>query len=140
MYSIRSLLPTICDCSVLEKRQSTSNDLKGLNVESLTFCSTNLKTFFYFNFFLLSPFQTGHTALQRAASEGQLEVTKHLVGRGSAIDHQDEVVSTNSGFHHYGSSFDAIRCLTQAEFLDSFFEQSKADGFEQSMRPQAEQV
>ena len=37
--------------------------------------------------------QTGHSALQRAAAEGHLEVVKHLVGRGAAVDHQDEVVS-----------------------------------------------
>eukprot|EP00094_Tigriopus_californicus_P012733 TCALIF_12309-PA protein Name:"Similar to Ankrd6 Ankyrin repeat domain-containing protein 6 (Mus musculus)" AED:0.03 eAED:0.03 QI:0/0.75/0.77/0.88/0.87/1/9/51/721 len=34
---------------------------------------------------------TGHTALQRAASEGHLEVVKQLIERSSAIDHQDEV-------------------------------------------------
>ena len=39
-------------------------------------------------------FQTGHSALQKAAAEGHLEVVKHLVGRGAAVDHQDEVVST----------------------------------------------
>ena len=37
-------------------------------------------------------FQTGHTALQRAASEGHLEVVKHLIGRGAPVDHQDDVV------------------------------------------------
>ena len=40
-------------------------------------------------------FQTGHTALQRAAAEGHLEVVKHLIGRGSPVDHQDDVVSQN---------------------------------------------
>ena len=39
-------------------------------------------------------FQTGHSALQRAAAEGHVEVVKHLVGRGAAVDHQDEVVSS----------------------------------------------
>ena len=38
-------------------------------------------------------FQTGHTALQRSSAEGHIEVTKHLISRGAAIDHQDEVVS-----------------------------------------------
>ena len=38
-------------------------------------------------------FQTGHTALQRAAAEGHLEVVKHLIGRGAPVDHQDDVVS-----------------------------------------------
>ena len=38
-------------------------------------------------------FQTGHTALQRAAAEGHTEVVKHLLERGSPVDHQDEVVS-----------------------------------------------
>ena len=40
-------------------------------------------------------FQTGHTALQRAAAEGHLEVVKHLIGRGAPVDHQDDVVSQN---------------------------------------------
>ena len=46
--------------------------------------------------FMSSPLQTGHSALQRAAAEGHLEVVKHLVGRGAAVDHQDEVVSNRS--------------------------------------------
>ena len=37
-------------------------------------------------------FQTGHTALQRCAAEGQMEVVKQLIGRGCPIDHQDDVV------------------------------------------------
>ena len=45
------------------------------------------------NILCFSSFQTGHSALQRAAAEGHLEVVKHLVGRGAAVDHQDEVVS-----------------------------------------------
>ena len=44
---------------------------------------------------ILLLFQTGHTALQRAAAEGHLEVVKHLIGRGSPVDHQDDVVSQN---------------------------------------------
>ena len=48
-------------------------------------------------------FQTGHTALQRAAAEGHLEVVKHLVGRGASIDHQDEVVSEKAKFRITGS-------------------------------------
>ena len=37
-------------------------------------------------------FQTGHTALQRAAAEGHIDVVKHLIGRGAPVDHQDDVV------------------------------------------------
>ena len=37
-------------------------------------------------------FQTGHTALQRAAAEGHTDVVQHLLERGSPVDHQDEVV------------------------------------------------
>jgi hypothetical protein len=41
---------------------------------------------------ILIYFQTGHTALQRAAAEGHSEVVLHLLERGSPVDHQDEVV------------------------------------------------
>ncbi len=41
---------------------------------------------------ILIYFQTGHTALQRAAAEGHSEVVLHLLERGSSVDHQDEVV------------------------------------------------
>ena len=41
---------------------------------------------------ILFIFQTGHTALQRCAAEGQMEVVKQLIGRGCPIDHQDDVV------------------------------------------------
>ena len=37
-------------------------------------------------------FQTGHTALQRAATEGHLEIIRALVRNGVAVDHQDEAV------------------------------------------------
>ena len=37
--------------------------------------------------------QTGHTALQRAAAEGHVEIVKQLVKQGASVDHQDEVVS-----------------------------------------------
>ena len=47
--------------------------------------------------FSLISFQTGHTALQRAAAEGHLEVVKHLVARGAAVDHQDEMVRGRDG-------------------------------------------
>ena len=47
------------------------------------------------NYLFLILFQTGHTALQRAAAEGHLEVVKHLIGRGAPVDHQDDVVSQN---------------------------------------------
>ena len=36
--------------------------------------------------------QTGHTALQRAAAEGHVEIVKQLVKQGASVDHQDEVV------------------------------------------------
>ena len=42
---------------------------------------------------LLSLLQTGHTALQRAAAEGHLEIVKTLLENGISVDHQDEVVS-----------------------------------------------
>ena len=38
-------------------------------------------------------FQTGHTALQRAAAEGHVDVIKTLLDNGISVDHQDEVVS-----------------------------------------------
>ena len=50
-----------------------------------------LRYLFYFISFYLF-FQTGHTALQRCAAEGQMEVVKQLIGRGCPIDHQDDVV------------------------------------------------
>ena len=37
--------------------------------------------------------QSGHTALQRAASEGHVEIVKQLIKQGASVDHQDEVVS-----------------------------------------------
>ena len=37
--------------------------------------------------------QTGHTALQRAAAEGHVDIVKQLVKQGASVDHQDEVVS-----------------------------------------------
>ena len=44
---------------------------------------------------ILAPifFQTGHTALQRAAAEGHVEIIKTLLENGVSVDHQDEVVS-----------------------------------------------
>ena len=47
------------------------------------------------NFFVFNFFQTGHTALQRAAAEGHSAVVQHLIERGAPVDHQDEVVSNN---------------------------------------------
>ena len=35
--------------------------------------------------------QTGHTALQRAAAGGHLEVVELLVQQGASLDHQDEL-------------------------------------------------
>ena len=43
-------------------------------------------------------FQTGHNALQKAASEGHVQVVKHLLERGAPVDHQDEVVSCPKKF------------------------------------------
>jgi hypothetical protein len=37
-------------------------------------------------------FQCGHTALQRAAGGGHLEIVKLLLSHGATVDHQDEVV------------------------------------------------
>ena len=36
--------------------------------------------------------QTGHTALQRAAAGGHLEIAKLLITQGASLDHQDELV------------------------------------------------
>ena len=47
-----------------------------------------------FFFFL----QTGHNALQKAASEGHFEVAKLLLERGAPVDHQDEVVRYSDKF------------------------------------------
>ena len=41
-------------------------------------------------------FQTGHTALQRAAAEGHVDIVKQLIKQGASVDHQDEVVSIRS--------------------------------------------
>ena len=41
--------------------------------------------------------QTGHTALQRAAAEGHVDIVKQLVKQGASVDHQDEVVSWCTG-------------------------------------------
>ena len=38
-------------------------------------------------------FQSGHTALQKAASEGHVEIVSQLLKQGASVDHQDEVVS-----------------------------------------------
>jgi hypothetical protein len=42
--------------------------------------------------FILFIFQCGHTALQRAAGGGHLEIVKLLLSHGATVDHQDEVV------------------------------------------------
>ena len=36
--------------------------------------------------------QTGHTALQRAAAGGHLDIARLLVTQGASLDHQDELV------------------------------------------------
>ena len=38
-------------------------------------------------------FQSGHTALQKAAAEGHVEIVRQLLKQGASVDHQDEVVS-----------------------------------------------
>ena len=43
--------------------------------------------------------QTGHTALQRAAAEGHVDIVKQLVKQGASVDHQDEVVSDDCDKH-----------------------------------------
>ena len=43
--------------------------------------------------------QTGHTALQRAAAEGHVDIVKQLVKQGASVDHQDEVVSVDRDNH-----------------------------------------
>ena len=37
--------------------------------------------------------QTGHTALQRAAAGGHLDIARLLVTQGASLDHQDELVT-----------------------------------------------
>ena len=39
-----------------------------------------------------NPPQTGHTALQRAAAGGHLDIARLLVTQGASLDHQDELV------------------------------------------------
>ena len=61
-----------------------------------SFACVLLHVFEFLNFFLISLLfflQTGHTALQRAAAEGHLEIVKTLLENGISVDHQDEVVS-----------------------------------------------
>ena len=41
--------------------------------------------------------QCGHTALQRAAGGGHLEIVKLLLSHGATVDHQDEVVRSFIG-------------------------------------------
>ena len=38
--------------------------------------------------------QSGHTALQKAASEGHVDIVSQLLKQGASVDHQDEVVSS----------------------------------------------
>ena len=40
-----------------------------------------------------NPPETGHTALQRAAAGGHLDIARLLVTQGASLDHQDELVS-----------------------------------------------
>ena len=46
----------------------------------------------------LSYFQSGHTALQKAAAEGHIDIVKQLLKQGASVDHQDEVVSGENIF------------------------------------------
>ena len=41
----------------------------------------------------MTAFQTGHTALQRAAAGGHLTIVTSLLSQGASLDHQDEMVS-----------------------------------------------
>ena len=48
--------------------------------------------------------QTGHTALQRAAAGGHLEIAKLLITQGASLDHQDELVRlTYNSFFSMGT-------------------------------------
>ena len=83
-------------------------------------CDVSLQDFVshYFTFSSLPPFlsQTGHTALQRAAAEGHVDIVKQLVKQGAAVDHQDEVVSR---------SRNSTRTRTKNQYQDQEQDQDK---------------
>ena len=62
--------------------------------------------------FLSFLFQTGHTPLQKATSEGHLDVVKHLISRGAAIDHQDEVVRQKKPILHLLKCFGKTNAIS----------------------------
>merc|ERR550532_7446 len=61
----------------------------------------------------------GHTALQRAAAEGHVEIVKQLVKQGASVDHQDEVHG-NTALHEAAwkgfSKTVTILCKAKANF------------------------
>ena len=63
------------------------------NTQHMFFVQITLLLGNFNQFYLLFNLQTGHTALQRAAAEGHVEIIKTLLENGVSVDHQDEVVS-----------------------------------------------
>ena len=63
----------------------------------------------------LTAFQTGHTALQRAAAGGHLAIVTSLLSQGASLDHQDEMVSKSIALH----SRDHQRCRPATSYSHS---------------------
>ena len=64
--------------------------------------------------------QTGHTALQRAAAGGHLDIARLLVTQGASLDHQDELVIRTDGDFMQLAMIVMIR-LKCLDFFGSFW-------------------
>ena len=69
-----------------------------------------------FNFSFTCLLQTGHTALQRAAAEGHLEIVKTLLENGISVDHQDEVVSDKNYEVFDANNISFVRNIMRGRF------------------------